>query len=351
MVKNRYINAAVLFQTGKPLQIVDDIIIPSPMHGQLLAKINYAGVCQSQVMEVDGNRGKDQYLPHMLGHEAVGEVVALGDGVSKFNQGDKIVIGWIKGHGINASGFTYKSKSIGEINAGPVTTFSNYSIISENRAYHLPPNTPEHLGFLYGCALPTGAGLVFNELSIRPQSNIVIYGLGGIGLSALLACMSISPRTLIAVDTQPEKLALAKQLGATQSINAKDPNIKEKIFNLTDNIGCDFAIEAAGTVETIERAFSLIKKNGGELIFASHPKAGEKIQLDPFDLIQGKKIRGSWGGASDPDRDIKLLDQLYAKGELPLEQLIGKRYQLADINLALDDIRHRKTTRASITID
>ncbi len=344
------ISAAVLVKTGQELQLVHDIVFPKPAAGQLLVKIKYSGICHSQIMEADGARGEDRYLPHMLGHEAVGKIIDVGSDVTKFSIGEMAILGWIKGEGCDAGGSVYHSPSLGKVNAGAVTTFSNYALISENRAYKMPHHTPEKLAFLYGCALPTGAGLVLNELNIQPNATIVIYGLGGIGLSALMACQHKSPAKLIAIDIEPSKLSLAKDLGASHTILADDPELKRKLFTLTGGQGCDFAVEAAGRVETIETAFSLIKKQGGELVFASHPKAGEKILIDPFELISGKKIKGSWGGGSKPDQDIPLLDKLYGEGKLALEKLAGKSYQLSQINEAMDDVRHRRITRASISL-
>lgn len=342
------ISAAVLVKTGEALQLVNDIVMPKPAAGQLLVKIKISGICHSQIMEADGGRGEDKFLPHMLGHEAVGEIIDIGPDVTKFRSGEMVILGWIKGEGYDAGGSVYYSPSVGKINAGAVTTFSNYALVSENRAYKMPHNTPENLAFLYGCALPTGAGLVLNELNIKPNASIVIYGLGGIGLSALMACQHKSPAKLIAIDIEPSKLALGRELGASDAILASDPELKNKILYLTEGQGCDFAIEAAGGVDTIETAFSLIKKEGGELIFASHPKAGEMISLDPFELISGKKIKGSWGGGSKPDQDIPLLDELYGQKKIDLEKLAGKSYQLSQINEAMDEVRQRRTTRASI---
>ena len=159
------------------------------------------------------------------------------------------------------------------------------------------------------------------------------------------------PAKLVAIDIEPSKLALAKELGASDVILASDPDLKNKIFSLTEGQGCDFAIEAAGKVETIEKAFSLIKKNGGQLCFASHPKVGETISIDPFELISGKKIMGSWGGGSNPDEDIPLLDNLYSQRKLNLENLAGKSYQLPQINEAMNDVRQRRVTRASISFN
>lgn len=346
-----YIKAAILHKLNAPLKIIDDIEVPVLKKGQVLVKIKYAGLCHSQLMEAKGLRGQDKYLPHMLGHEGIGEIIDKGPGSKKFNVGDQVVLGWIKSSGLDGGPTQYYSQSLGKINAGAVTTFSNYAVISENRLYKKPKGTPDRLSVLYGCALPTGAGLVLNDLKPKKGSSIVVLGLGGIGLSALMACKKFLPSTLIAIDTEPEKLELAKELGATHAINSKDKNLKDTILSLTNNNGSDYCIEAAGLVSTIETAFSLIRRNGGELIFASHPKSGDMISLDPFELICGKYIRGTWGGSSQPDRDIQILGEMYRTGQLQLEKMLTHEYTLEDINTARDDLQNRKIVRALITME
>ena len=345
-----YFKGAVLVQTGQDLKIFDRIVIPELKRGQVLVRMGYAGLCHSQLMEITGQRGKDPYLPHLLGHEGTGEVVKVGEGVTKVRSGDKVVLGWIKGNGLEGGGSIYQTADGTRINGGPVTTFSEYSVVSENRTVLRPSNTPEHLAVLYGCALPTGAGLVFNQLKPNKDAHIAIVGLGGIGLSALIACKIFEPKSLIAIDLEEDKLMLAKNLGATHVINAAEGKILEKVCSLLEGEGVDYAIEAAGLTKTIELGFSLIRREGGELIFASHPKAGEKIELDPFELICGKSIRGTWGGGSFPDRDIPLLDRLYGEGKLDLESLVGGRFSLEDINQAFEHFKSGKAVRTLLEI-
>lgn len=341
---------AVLIETGQNLQIIDGIQIPNLKKGQVLVKIQYAGVCHSQLMEVRGGRGHDAYLPHLLGHEAVGQVVKTGEGITKVSENDTVILGWIKGEGLDGGACKYIGPNGETINSGAITTFSEYAVISENRLVLKPPHTPNNLAVLYGCAIPTGAGLVLNELKPTEQSNIAVIGLGGIGLSALMACKYFNPKTLIAIDIEDGKLELAREMGATHLLKSDDPDLIQKVKDLTGGQGVDYAAEAVGLVKTIELGFELIKRNGGKLIFASHPKAGEKIQIDPFELICGKSIQGTWGGGSHPDRDIPLLDEMYAKGQLKLEPLISHSYKLEEINQALEDLENRKIVRALLVI-
>lgn len=342
--------AAVLYELNKPL-IVENVKWNVLKRGQVLVELAYSGVCHSQLMEARGNRGKDNWLPHLLGHEATGIVRDIGDGVSKVQIGDKVVLGWIKGDGINAQGAEYQNDDNTTINSGGVTTFNEYSVVSENRLVKLPDGIPFEVGVLFGCAIPTGSGIVVNEIQPNDDSTIVIFGLGGIGLSALMATKLYNCSKIIAVDIENKKLQLAKEFGATDLINSNEEDVLSKIMKLTDGKGVDYAIEASGLSRIIELAFKCVKNNGGLCIFASHPKEGDLIQLDPFDLICGKQIRGSWGGNCYPDRDLPKFFQLYLDGKLPLERLLEKQYTLSQINEALDDLENRKVTRPLIEIN
>lgn len=338
---------AVLWETGKPLSIENKILIPELNNGQVLIKIAFSGVCRSQLMEVRGYRGIDNYLPHLLGHEGCGQVVSIGKNVKKVGVGDWVILGWIKGRGINSKGAIYRIDNH-KINSGPVTTFSTYSVVSENRVVKLPKSLPKDIAVLFGCALPTGAGMVLNQIKPKRNSMIAIFGLGGIGLSSLIACNHFNLSKVIAIDISNEKLEIAKYFGATHTINPKIQSIRKVIQEITNGNGVDYAIESAGYTKTIESAFDLVKINGGKCFFASHPKKGDKIKIDPFDLISGKNIYGSWGGGCKPDKDIPLLATMYNEGKLPLDKLITKKYTLDEINLALNDLENLNVFRPLI---
>jgi S-(hydroxymethyl)glutathione dehydrogenase/alcohol dehydrogenase len=343
----KFTRAAVLEELGKPL-IVKDIELPELLFGQVLVKVLFSGVCRSQVMEVRGGRGSDPWLPHLLGHEGSGIVVAMGDGVTKVKSGDEVILGWVKGEGLDASGAKYKC---GDqiINSGRVTTFSNYSIISESRVVKKPAGLPFDTAVLFGCALPTGAGMVLNELKPSSNSSVVVLGLGGIGLSALIALKAIGVKMVVAVDVSDEKLELARQLGATHVFNSVSEGFRQAVLDLTKG-GADICVESGGQVSTIELGFSLIRKSGGKLLFASHPFEGEMIRLAPHELISGKQIAGSWGGATLPDRDIPRMFELFEDAKIPLQSLLTKRYSLEQINEAIDDLDAGRVFRPLIVM-
>lgn len=342
--------AAVLHTLNDSLRLRDDIELPQLLHGQVLVKLAYSGVCHSQLMEVRGRRGEDVYLPHLLGHEGSGVVLEVGPGVAKVRSGDRVVLGWIKGSGIEAGGVKYKCTE-GILNGGGVTTFNDYAVVSENRCVKVPDGVPMDIAALFGCAVLTGAGIITNSVRPTNGSSIAIFGLGGIGLSALMGLVLFECKMVIVVDISEDRLRLAEEFGATHTINAIKCDPVQAIRSLTDGRGTDYSVEAAGRSDTIEKAFDAVRRGGGLCVFASHPSHGSRISLDPFEMICGKQITGSWGGGSDPDRDIPIYADLYLKGKLPLGKLITKRYSLDEVNQALDDLEQNKVIRPLIEID
>jgi len=342
------IKAAVLFELNKPLEI--RTLKRRPLEsGQVFVKILYSGVCRSQLMEVSGLRGDDHWLPHLLGHEGSGVVEDIGPDVKKFKKGDEVILSWIQGSGIEAKGASYDSDDA-VINSGKVTTFSNYSVVSENRLTKKPKNLDFDTAILFGCALPTGAGMVINEINVNFESSVVVIGLGGIGLSAVAMLLSLKIKNIIAIDISAKKLDLVKSWGVNHTIDASKPNIQELVHEIFPD-GAEYCIESAGRVSTIELGFSLINRNKGKLLFASHPPEGEKIRLSPHELISGKSISGSWGGAIDPDRDIPILYHNFISTDFPLNSLLTKPYSLSDINKALEDLESGKVLRPLIKME
>ncbi len=328
--------AAVLCEANRPLR-VEELEIPPLRPGQVLVEIAYSGVCHSQLMEVRGKRGPDRFLPHLLGHEGSGVVLEVGENVEKVSKGDTVVLTWIKGQGADSGGSAYRLGD-GLVNAGPITTFGQHSVVSENRCVRLVESIPLDVAALLGCAVLTGAGIVFNTIRPSPLSSILVWGVGGIGLSAVMAARIMECAVIIAIDTEDSKLALAGEFGATHLVNVRAEDPLSRIRQIVGQQGLDYAVEASGRTSTIEQAFGAVRKNGGLCVFASHPAAGERISLDPHDLISGKQIRGTWGGESHPDEDIPRIVDLYRQGALPLEKLIARRYRLDEINEALEDL-------------
>ena len=269
--------------------------------------------------------------------------------MSKVQAGDEVILGWIKSAGLEAAGARYRCDDQ-LVNSGKVTTFSNYTVVSESRLVRKPQALSLKEAVLFGCALPTGCGMVFNEAKPDPETNVAVLGLGGVGLSALMALKTFSLKCLIAIDLSDIKLALAREMGATHTCNPSRDDVAAIVRQVTDG-GVDLCIESCGSVETIEFGFSIIKCFGGRLLFASHPADGETIRLAPFDLISGKQISGSWGGASIPDSDIPATFARLRDSNIPLECLVKKEYKLEQVNDALDDLGSGRAFRPIVKME
>lgn len=337
------LTAAILYNHNKPLKIAKDIILGNINKKQVLVKIHYSGLCGSQIAEIKGYRDDKKYLPHLLGHEAYGVVETVGEDVKKVKKKDKVILSWIKGSGGEAGGnkILYKNKVI---NSGPVTTFSTYSIVSENRVFKAPKHINPKLAVLFGCAIPTGLGMLFNELKPKKNKTFLLMGLGGIGSVVLSGLNYFNPKKVVVVDINKNRNKIVNKYGAKYNFHYDYKTIK-KLKNLNDNNFFDYAIDCTGKSFTIEAAFEALK-NKGYLIFASHPKKNQKIQLDPFDLIKGKNIRGSWGGKCNLDKDISRFYNLHNNGKINLNKLHTKIYPLKKINNAINDMKTGKIVRA-----
>jgi S-(hydroxymethyl)glutathione dehydrogenase/alcohol dehydrogenase len=204
---------------------------------------------------------------------------------------------------------------------------------------------------LLGCAIPTGVGAVLNTAQVQPGSSVAVFGLGGVGMSAVLASSLVPDTTFIAIDIVDRKLELARQLGAAHLVNALRENPVEAVVEITGGQGADYAIEAAGTRQTMEAAFESVRRGGGLCVLAGNLPYGGRINIDPFDLICGKRIVGTWGGDSEPDRDIPTYVDLYLNGKLRLEPLITHEHALQDINLTLDAIDAGEIGRGVINLN
>ncbi len=340
MSESNIIKAAVLRTIGKPL-VIEELIIPKLSRGQVLVKYLYSGVCRSQLMEVNGGRGKDKWLPHMLGHEGVGIVQQIGPEVKTVQLGNTVVVGWLPTNGIDAKPAHYLNSKTGEkINSGKAVTFATHAVVSENRVFLKPKSMCDKTSVLLGCALPTGAGMVLNETQPGSEDRVLIIGLGGIGLSILVTLLLLGITNVSIIEPNIKKLKLAKSLGALGKLTT-DPNDK----SLKPSF--DLCYEASGRTLLIEKGFDLIK-NSGIILFASHPPTGDKIRLDPHELIKGKKIFGSWGGSSDPEKIASRLEKL--KYRKYLHFLLGNEYSLSNINNALDDLSEGKSLRPIINL-
>jgi S-(hydroxymethyl)glutathione dehydrogenase / alcohol dehydrogenase len=340
-------SAAVLY--GANDLRVEQLAMPTLQPGQVLVDMAYSGICRSQLLEILGMRGEDRFLPHTLGHEGSGKVVDVGDGVKKVKKGDHVVLTWIKGKGVDVPSTKYQLGNQ-SINSGRISTFMNRTITCENRAVSISKKMPLREAALLGCMIPTGAGIVTNTARLRKGQSVIVFGVGGIGLSVLLAAKQSGANPLIAIDIIDEKLNRALKTGATHALNATKSTAVERIREILGAEGADVVVEAAGKIETMETAFRVTRAGGGLCILAGNLKHGDRIKIDPFDLIRGKRIVGTWGGETDPDRDIPRFVDQYMRGDLELESLITHEYQLKDINAAVGDLDKGKVGRAALKL-
>ena len=329
---------ALVLKSKNKIDLEKNIKLPKLLDSKILVKIFYSGLCRSQIMEIEQKRGKDKYLPHLLGHEATGIVINIGKKVKTLKVGDHVVLSWINSKGLTSGGikFLYKNKLI---NAGPVTTFSNYSIVSENKCTKVHRNFPKDTGVVFGCAALTGMGMALNEVNLKKSDDVLLIGFGGIGFFIYAAILSKKVNNLYILENNKEKKKFLKKLKFNHIVSEYN-YLKKK------NKKFDYCFDATGSVKAIEHGFDLLK-NKGTLIFASHPPKNQKIRLDPFELIKGKKIIGSWGGKSDPNRDIMRFYNILKKLNF-IKYLKTKKYKLHEIRKAITDLKKGKVLRPII---
>ena len=329
--------AAVLTGLRQPLKILE-ITMPNILDvGQVLVKVHFSGICGSQIGEIDGAKGEDKYIPHMLGHEASATVLAIGPGVKHVEVGDIVVMHWRKGLGIEADTPHYMSGGV-KINAGSVTTFSEYAVVSENRVTAIPTDSDLEVAALFGCAVTTGFGVVENNAKLRIGESIVVFGAGGIGLNIVQAAALVSAYPIIAIDLHDNKLELAQQMGATHIIKSGGGDTRQQILNIVGDAGVDAFIDNTGQPTVIELGYQITKPQG-RVTLVGVPHKGQNISIFSLPLHFSKGLSGSHGGEAIPQTDIPRYHQLFRNGRIQLKNLITNYYPLDKINEALDGVR------------
>lgn len=331
--------AAILVELNRI--IVDEITLPPLKPGQVLVEIKYSGICHTQLLEIRGHRGADPYLPHCLGHEGSGIVLETGAKVEKVKPGDSVILSWMKGTGANVPGsiFEWEGKPI---NAGAITTFSCHSIISENRLTPIPTHFPLKDAALIGCAIPTGLGVVFNTAQPKAGESIAVFGCGGIGISALLGAKILGCVPRIAIDLNPQKLEMAKKMGATHCIDA---SCEDPIAALQKIGPLDHAIEASGSPIAMNQALKAVRPQGGSAIIVGNARFGQNLSIDPKEFNQGKRLLGTWGGDNQPDLHFPRYLNLIRYGHMDLSSFTENIYSIDQIDQALTDLENGKVLR------
>jgi len=300
--------AAILAQSRQPL-VVDEIRLPSELlAGQVLVKILNTTICGAQVNEIAAVKGPDKFLPHLLGHEASAVVVEIGPGVSNVSPGQTVVLHWRPSLGIQAAPPVYQWR--GErLNAGWVTTFSEYAVVSENRTTPVPEGLDLRLASLFGCAITTAAGVVNNDARVRVGDSVVVFGVGGVGVSIVQFAELAGCYPIVAVDLVDEKLDMALKYGATHAFNGRDLTaLDTAVRHVVGTRGAARVIETTGARPVIEFAYELTHPEG-RCVLVGVPT--EKVTIYTLPLHFDKVLTGSHGGDARPHSDIPRLARLW----------------------------------------
>lgn len=336
--------AAVLVEQNKPL-VLAELELPAELRfGQVLVKVLYSGICGSQLGEIAGVKGPDAWLPHLLGHEGSGRVVAVGEGVSTVAVGDLVVMHWLEGAGLcgPTPKYTWDGRTV---NAGFVTTFNEYAVVSENRVTTLPEDFPAALAPLFGCAVPTGLGVMDNKAVLRIGQSVVVFGAGGVGLNVIQGASLKSGWPVVAVDLVDSRLELARRFGATHTINSSGlerGELEARIREIVGNKGADVTVDNTGSPCVVETAYALTAPRGKTLLVGV-PKKGDEASLYTLPLHFGRELTGTKGGEGDPAVDIPNYVRLWRAGRLELDALITERHSLDNVNEAIQRMRSGET--------
>ena len=321
--------AAILEQIDAPLAI-RDVELTELKVGQVLVKVLVSGLCGAQLHEIRGHKGNAKFLPHLMGHEGCGIVDKIGPGVTTVNLGDKVVMHWRPGSGIEAPfpSYVLDGKSM---SSGKCTTLSEYSIVSENRLTTVPQDTPEDLCAILGCALTTAMGIIDNEVDLKFGESVAVIGCGGVGLNLIQAAALKSACPIVAIDCSKSKKDLVFTAGA--SVFAAE--LKE----LDDKY--DVIIDTTGIPGVISDAIAHLSGKG-RIILVGQPAPGRGIEvMNAINLFSGmgQTIKATQGGKTNPTEDIPRYVRMHQEGILSIEQFVTHRFKLDQVNEAFDLLR------------
>ena len=337
--------AAVLEQNNQPL-VLEGVTFKGPLEpGQVLVRVHYSGICGKQLEEIDAQKGPDPFLPHLLGHEGSGVVLDIGPGVRKVAPGDRVVLHWLKGSGIDSATPLYVQGDR-RINAGWITTFNDHAVVSENRVTAVDAHTDLSTACLMGCAVTTGVGVVLNDLNLKPGQSVAVYGCGGVGLNAVQGALIAACDPIIAVDPSPANRALALEFGATHTVDPSSVDAAAEVRRLTGGRGAEAVVVATNNTAGVEAAVES-SSMPGKVILAGVPPS-TRISVDPFAIHCRRTLTGSHGGGSYPDRDIPAYLGLHRQGRLKLRELISQEVTLDAINEGIHAMRSGRSGRCVI---
>jgi len=371
MIKSR---AAVAFAANQPLQIVEVDVAP-PQAGEVLVRIIATGVCHTDAFTLSG-ADPEGIFPVILGHEGGGIVEAVGPGVTSVSVGDHVIplytpecgeckfcrsgktnlcqkIRATQGKGLMPDGtsrFSYQGQPI--FHYMGTSTFSEYTVLPEISLAKIPKEAPLEKVCLLGCGVTTGIGAVLNTAKVEEGATVAIFGLGGIGLAAIIGATMAKAGRIIAIDINPAKFEIARQLGATDFINPKDSDkpIQDVIVELTEG-GVDYSFECIGNVNLMRAALECCHKGWGESVIIGVAGAGQEISTRPFQLVTGRVWRGSAFGGVKGRSELPSYVEKAQQGQIPLDTFITHTMGLEDINKAFDLMHEGGSIRTVIHFD
>ncbi|MEU8223028.1 zinc-dependent alcohol dehydrogenase family protein [Kribbella sp. NPDC048915] len=359
----RELGRSAPYAESRPLQ-VEEVELAAPGPGELLIRIRAAGLCHSDLSVIDGSRPR--VMPMLLGHEATGEVVA--SEAPGFAPGDAVVCAFVPACGECSEcsdgrpalcGPAAAANTAGTLLAGTrrltgsdgslhhhlgVSGFADHAVISARSAVPIDASIPAEIAALFGCAVMTGVGAVVNTARVQAGRSTAVFGLGGVGLSALLGAVLVGAHPIVAVDVVPSKLVLARELGATAVVDARDADAVEQVRAATGG-GAEYAFETVGSAKVLEQAYAATRR-GGTTVTVGLPHPSQSFSVPAVSLVaEERTVKGSYLGSSVPSRDIPRYVDLYRAGRLPVDRLLSATVRLDELNEAFDDLGAGRSTR------
>ena len=332
-----------MVEQRKPL-VIDEVEVPALKRGQVLVEIHATRVCGSQIGEIDGVKGPDKFLPHLLGHEAGAIVLEVGEDVTHVAPGDRVVCHWRPGAGIDAGGLVYDWNGT-KVNAGPITTFQKFAVVSENRLTKVSPDTDFELCCLLADTLTTGFGIINNDAKVKAGESVVILGVGGIGLGAVLGAKLAGAKPIIGIDLHDRKLAKAAEYGLTHTVNASRENAAERVKEILGGLA-DVTIDGTGNPKVIETAYDLAKLRGGRCVLFGVMPSDQRVSIHTLPLHFGRVLTGSEGGQTQPDKDIPEIIRVLAEKKIDWCGFISHRGTLSGLDQIMQQMRSGQVIHA-----
>lgn len=342
--------AAILVANKQPLEVAE-IELPDKLNfGQVLVKVSYSGICGAQINEIEGAKGPDKFLPHLLGHEGCATVLEVGEGVTTVKPGDKVCMHWRPSAGLQSQPPAYSWEGR-KLNAGWVTTFNDHAVVSENRLTPVPDSFDSRLVPLFGCAVTTAMGVINHDAALSIGQSLVVFGVGGVGLNVVQFGDMVAAQPVVGVDIVDAKLEMAKGFGASHVFNSsKTQDLSAEIRKIVGEQGADVVVDTTGRARVIEQAYELTHPDG-KTILVGVPRKGDNVNIYTLPLHFRKVLTGSHGGDAEPHLDIPRLIRLFDAGKLKLDGLITDEFPLERINEAIDLVRSGEAGRVLVNMD